>query len=242
MRWSLAAGAALVAVAVVAPPASPGTAPLTATGIRIAGHPGLVRVVVDFSGGRVLEGEVVATDPNPFPDGAVRLPLTRPGVRTMAPPAAARGVSARITQGKDEIAIVLSAAPRRFKYVAYRALHGPERLAIDLLESAPPGRAATIRRAPDGCLTLRRATVGPRRVRASGRERDLFEHSLVVRARRADGRVHAQRAATAAAGRWRTRFRHPALPAQDGTLEAVALSAKDGTLDCLVQVRVRLGG
>jgi hypothetical protein len=29
---------------------------------------------------------------------------------------------------------------------------------------------------------------------------------------------------------------------QTGTLEAVALSAKDGTLDCLVQVRVRFGG
>jgi hypothetical protein len=79
-------------------------------------------------------------------------------------------------------------------------------------------------------------------LRAAGLERDLFEHGLVLRLRRAGGRVHAQRAATAAAGRWRTHFRFPRTARQTGTLEAVAESAKDGTLDCLVQVRVRFGG
>ena len=42
--------------------------------------------------------------------------------------------------------------------------------------------------------------------------------------------------------RWSTRFRYPRRRRQTGTLEAVALSAKDGSLDCLTQVRVRLGG
>ena len=39
--------AAVIAVAVLAPPAS--AAPLTATQIRIGDHPGFVRVVVDFN-------------------------------------------------------------------------------------------------------------------------------------------------------------------------------------------------
>jgi hypothetical protein len=225
--------------------AAPGAAqpgPLTATGIRIADHPGRVRVVVDFTGGRVLEGQVVATDPRPFRDGRVRLPLTRPGVRTIAAPEQAIGVAASIAQGSGRIVIRLDATPRRFKYVAYHALRSPERLAIDLYDSGPPPPAAEIRRAPDGCLSLRDFDVTPRRVTASGRELNLFEHSLVVRLRRASGIVHRERAATAAARRWSTSFRYPRTRRRTGTLEAVALSAKDGTLDCLTQVRVGFGG
>jgi hypothetical protein len=41
---------------------------------------------------------------------------------------------------------------------------------------------------------------------------------------------------------WSVSFDYPPARRQDGTLEAVALSAKDGTLDCIVQVRVRMGG
>jgi len=217
-------------------------APLTATAIRIAEHPGTVRVVVDFDGGHVNPGEVVATDPNPFRDGKVRLPLSHRRVRTIAQPVQAAGVAVGIVQRSDRIVIRLDAAPRRFKYVGYSALRSPDRLAIDLYESAPPTPAAEIRRAPDGCLSLRRFDAGTRRVSAAGRARRLFENSLLVRLRRAGGRVHAQRAATAAAGRWSTRFRYPRTRRRTGTLEAVALSAKDGTLDCLAQVRVRFGG
>jgi hypothetical protein len=224
------------------PPSAAQPGPLTATGIRIADHPGQVRVVVDFTGGRVLAGQVVATDPRPFRDGRVRLPLTRAGVRTVASPEQAHGVAAAIAQGSGRIVIRLDAAPRRFKYVAYRALRSPERLAIDLYDSAPPVPAAEIRRAPDGCLSLRDFAITRRRVTASGRELNLFEHSLVVRLRRASGVVHRERAATAAARRWSTSFRYPATRRRTGTLEAVALSAKDGTLDCLTQVRVRFGG
>jgi Immunoglobulin-like domain of bacterial spore germination len=233
---------AALSAALLAPAAPPAAAaPLTATRIRVGEHPGFVRVVVDFSGGRVEAGEVVATDPDPFRDGVVRLPLTRAGVRTTAAPVQADGVSARVSQGARRIIVRLGTERRRFKYVGYRALHGPERLAIDLYQSAPPSRAAEVRRAPDGCLSLRRFSVSERRVSAGGRERDLFEHSLVVRLRRADGRVQAERPETAARRRWSTRLRYPRAPRQTGTLEAVAESAKDGTLDCLVQVRVRLG-
>jgi hypothetical protein len=238
-RLLIAFAVSLVSGAVLAPSAS---AALTAREIRIADHPGFVRVVVDFTGGRVEPGEVVATDPNPFADGFVRLPLTRAGVRTTAAPVRDEGVFARIAQGSGRITIRLTGTDRRFKYVGYFALHTPERLVLDLYKARPPSAAAEIQRGRGGCLRLTDHMVTRRHVDASGRERNLFEHSLVVRLRRSGGRVHRQRAETAFQGRWSTSFDYPAAPRQAGTLEAVALSAKDGTLDCLVQVRVQMGG
>src|SRR5688500_14547956 len=88
--------ASLAGLAAAAPAAA---APLTATDVRVAEHPGFVRVVIDFRGGRVLTGEVVASDPDPFPDGVVRLPLAHRGVRTTAAPVRAHGISVRVTQG-----------------------------------------------------------------------------------------------------------------------------------------------
>jgi hypothetical protein len=231
---------AAAAFLVLAPQAT--AAPLTATKVRIGDHPGFVRVVVDFTGGSVQAGEVVATDPNPFPDGFVRLPMMHPGVRTTVTPVRAEGVFARIGQGADRITIRLTGHDRRFKYVGYVAQHTPERLVIDLYKSRPPTAAAEITRARGGCLTLGSHTVTRTRVMAAGRERDLFEHSLVVRLRREGGRVHRQKAETAVNRRWSTSFGYRRVARQTGTLEAVALSAKDGTLDCLVQARVRFGG
>lgn len=238
---SMRRAAPLSVLAALLLPAPSASAALTATEIRVAETPRTVRVVVEFSGGQVLTGEVVATDPDPFPDGIVVLPLTRAGVTTTAAPVVANGVTASVTQGAGSIAIRLAGAPRRFKYAGYRALRAPQRLVVDLVKIAPPTRAAEIRRAPDGCLALRSFAVGPRRVTAAGRERALFEHGLVVRLRGPAGGLIRQRPVAAAAGRWRVRFRYPRRPRRTGTLEAVALSAKDGTLDCLVQVRVRLG-
>ena len=182
---SVAFGCVVVMAAVLAQPAA--AAPLTATKIRIGDHPGFVRVVVEFTGGRVVPGEVVATDPDPFPDGFVRLPLTHSGVRTTAARVRAQGVFARIGHVPGRITIRLSGADRRFKYAGYVALHTPERLVIDLYKSRPPSDAAEITRGRGGCLTLAAHSVTRTRVTASGRERDLFEHSLVVRLRRTGG-------------------------------------------------------
>jgi hypothetical protein len=239
MRQFAAVLGAAFAALVLAPQAA--AAPLTATEIRIGDHPGFVRVVVEFTGGTVQAGEVVATDPNPFPDGFVRLPMMHPDVRATAMPVRAEGVFARVGQGADRITIRLTGRDRRFKYVGYVAQHTPERLVIDLYKSRPPTAAAEITRGRGGCLTLGSHTVTRTRVMAAGRERDLFEHSFVVRLRRTGGRVHRQRAETAVARRWSTDFGYRRVRRQTGTLEAVALSAKDGTLDCLAQVGVRVG-
>jgi len=239
MRQFAAVLGAAVASLVFAPQAG---AALTATQIRIGDHPGFVRVVVEFTGGTVQTGEVVATDPNPFPDGFVRLPMMHPDVTTTAIPVRAEGVFARIGQGADRITIRVTGRDHRFKYVGYAAQHTPERLVIDLYKSRPPTAAAEITRGRGGCLTLGSHSVTRTRVMAAGRERQLFEHSLVVRLRRSGGRVHRQKAEIAVRRRWSTDFGYRRVARQTGTLEAVALSAKDGTLDCLVQVRVRFGG
>jgi hypothetical protein len=199
MRRLLIALATLAGAAVLAPPAS---AALTAREIRVGDHPGFVRVVIDFTGGRIEPGEVVATDPNPFADGFVRLPLTRTGVRTTAAPVRAEGVFARIAQGSGKITIRLTGADRRFKYVGYFAQHTPERLVLDLYKARPPTEAAEILRGRGGCLRLTSHTVTRRHVNAEGRERNLFEHSLVVRLRRSGGRIHRQKAETAFMRRW----------------------------------------
>jgi Immunoglobulin-like domain of bacterial spore germination len=238
-RLLVAVFLAVTGGAVVAPQAS---AALTAREIRVADHPGFVRVVVDFTGGRVEPGELVATDPNPFPDGFVRLPLTRPGVRTTADPVRDEGVFARIAQGSGRITIRLTGADRRFKYVGYFALHTPERLVLDLFKARPPSDAAEILRGRRGCLRLTDHAVTRDRVTAEGRARNLFENALVVRLRRNGGRIHRQKPETAFMRRWETDFTYPPARRQTGTLEAVALSAKDGTLECIVQVRVRMGG
>ena len=232
----IAVGAALVVA-----PAAQATTPLTATETRIADHPGFVRAVVDFADGKIPREELVATDPEPFPDGIARVRLRQQGVRTEARTARAHGVTVRVIQGRDRITVRLAATPSRFKYVSYFSLRKPERLVVDLWKSAPPVTAAEVRRAPDGCLRLTRYDVARRHAAAAGTERDLFEHAFVVRLRAADGRILAQQPRTSTHGRWTSFFRYPAVRRQAGTLEAVASSAKDGALVCLVQVKVRIG-
>jgi Immunoglobulin-like domain of bacterial spore germination len=239
MRRALLAAVAVASSLALAPGAET-AADHRAVGVRVGDHAAFVRVVVDFTDGRLEFNEVNATDPSPFRDGRVQVHIDFPGIRTQAPPVHAEGVSVQVVQGANRIAVRIAASPRRFKYMGYFVLSSPERLVIDLWKAAPPTSAGEIRRAPDRCLTLERFAVAPRRVSASGRERNLFEHSLVVRLRGADGSVVAERPTTSAEGRWSSSFAYRVGRPQQGTLEAAAESAKDGALDCLVQVRVTL--
>jgi hypothetical protein len=231
-------GAAVATAACVAALLSAQTAVAhRAVGVRLGDHPGFVRVVVDFVQGPVRFNEVESTDPFPF-DGAARLRVDSPGITTQASPRTALGVSVSITQGTNQIFVRINTQPRRFKYVSYFVLTGPDRLVIDLWKAAPPVPAAEIRRAPDRCLTLDTFSVAGARVRATGTERNLFERSLVVRVRGSDGRLVAEKPEIGP--NWSTNFPYRVTRVQPGTLEAVALSAKDGALDCIVQVRVTL--
>jgi hypothetical protein len=211
---------------------------LTAVGTRIGAHPATVRVVVDFSGGTLTAGEIEATDPDPA-DGAVRVRLRHNGVQTHAGATRAAGVRAAVAGGHNRLDVVARAPAGRFKYLQVSVLHAPERLVLDLYRSRPPVAGAEIPVGAGGCLALGSVVPGARAFTVRGREHDLFEHSFVVRVRNRAGRVVGQKAMTATGG-WRARVAYRVVAGQPGTLEAVADSAKDGSLDCLAQLRVTL--
>ena len=80
----------------------------------------------------------------------------------------------------------------------------------------------------------------PGRLVVSGSVGQLFEGTFLVRIRRADGRVIKRRIVTMQPGQWQESIGYRVGRAQAGTVEAVAESAKDGSLDCIAQRRVRL--
>ncbi|HXV34810.1 MAG TPA: hypothetical protein VD769_12435 [Gaiellaceae bacterium] len=214
---------------------------VTATGIRIGDHPAFVRVVVDFSGGRIRDADVEATDPSPFADGRASVRVSKTGIQAGVRVRSAFGVRARLRQGTNRIVLRITTAPRRFKYLGYVVYRGPERLVVDLWKARPPVAGASFTTAPQGgCLTLDSWSVGAGRATAAGRERNIFEHMFQVGLRKANGRVARMVGVTGFAGAWSRTFGYSVSRLQAGTLEAVDLSEKDGSLACIAQVRVLL--
>jgi immunoglobulin-like protein involved in spore germination len=197
-----------------------------------------VRVVVDFSGGTLAIGAADATDALPA-DGTARVEVRQAGISALAIDRSAAGVRVRASQATGRVVFGLESARRAFKYLRVSGLHSPERLVLDLYSSKPPTRAAEIRSGRNGCLTLTSVSADGHGFRVRGVERDLFEASFVMRVRDAAGRVVGRRIMTAR-GAWNARIAYRVSAAGTGTLEAVASSAKDGSLACLVQVRVGL--
>jgi hypothetical protein len=228
---------ALLALLLLAAAPAPASA-LTATGARSAAHPGFVRVVVDFTGGRLEINEAQATDPAPA-DGTARVEISRPGISALASDRSANGVRVRLSAATGRVIVRLESARRAFKYLRVSALHGPERLVLDLYSAKPPTKAAEIRTGRDGCLKLTSVTPDGHGFRVRGVEHELFEGSFVLRVRDGTGRVVGRRVMTAR-GAWNARVAYRVSSVGTGTLEAVADSAKDGSLACLVQVRVGL--
>jgi hypothetical protein len=239
MRSTILRLAALAAIIGAAAPAA-ASASLTATGARIGAQPGFTRVVVDFSGATLEINEAEATDPLPA-DGSARIEIRHAGIAARAVDLSGHGVRVRISRpASGRAVIVLKSTPGTFKYVRTTALHGPERLVLDLYRSAPPSAAAEVRSAPNGCLALKSVQRSGRVFLVRGVERDLFEGSFALVVRDARGRVVGQRTITAR-GAWRKGVGYRGVSrAQAGTIEAFASSAKDGSVACLVQRRVSL--
>jgi len=225
--------AACMAALVAAAPA-PAASRLTAVGTRIGAHPAYVRVVVDFTGGRLGAEDFEAVD-HAAADGSVLVRVRRRNVQADAAPARAAGVRAQVLGARNRLDVRVRAAAQRFKYVMVSALHAPERLVIDLYRSRPPGPGAEIPTGRGSCLSLARVVPGRRSFTMRGRELHLFEHSFLLRVRDARGRVVGERVMTAA-GHWSAVVRYRVAARQRGTLEAVADSAKDGALACIAQV------
>ena len=229
--------AALAAAAVLPAPAG---AALTATNIRIGERPAFVRVVVDFTGGRLQDNNTFATDPNPFGGRSV-IEVSKPGIDTDAAPEFAHGVLARLVQHADRIVLRLRSDRRRFKYLAYEERRFPTRLVVELWKAKPPSADAEFPTAPQRrCLEIETFSVGPGSASAAGEERRLFEHSFVLALRNRRGERVRMVPITAAGGNWSRTFSYSVGVRQPGTLEAVSFSAKDGAVDCIAQVRVTL--
>lgn len=231
-----AAAAVAIATAFAVAPAS--AAALNANDVRIGSSPAFVRVVVDFSGGIVQLNEVMVLDTTPA-DGRARVELRRDGVTATPVVRSGQGVTAELIQRTDAIEVRLTSDPRTFKYIRTTALTAPQRLVIDLYRSRLPATGGNIRTGPSSCLRLTSVARDGRRFRVRGVERNLFEGSFVIRIRDAAGRVVGRRVMTAR-GAWSALVPYPILPPQAGTVEAVASSAKDGSLACIVQQRVML--
>jgi hypothetical protein len=233
---------------------STGAAALRATGLTVATRAAYDQVVVTFAGGRLtgLERQVEATDVAPG-DGHSVVRVT--GRRIAARPAIATGagVTARLAGGPGSVRVVMTTPPGRSKFVQYRVDGSRTHLVVRLWRArvAPAARVLS-----DGCLRLT-AWSGRRGGSARGLElRPLFEHGLVLSARRAGagGTALAERPLTAhqgvflpdfsgyaTPGRWSGRLRAaPGAAVVPVMLEAWSTSAKDGSLQCLVQTPVNL--
>src|ERR1044072_9801418 len=233
----------LAALAVVLAAAHPGSASAALTGSdgRLGARPASVRGVVDFTGGAVKLNEVEATDPKPA-DGASRVVIAHRGIVVRPGDVSGFGVRARMSSaGTNSVRVHLTVTPGKFKYVRVSALASPQRRVIDVYRTAPPSAAAEIRTGTAGCLTLTSVQGSGSSFLVKGTENNVFEGSFVIRVRDATGKVVGTRIVTAR-GDWRQTGGYDVASAQSGTVEAVAASAKDGSLACLVQVRVRLSG
>lgn len=218
-----------------------GADPLTATSIRIENRPEAVRVVVRFTGGPLRSTQVfLASPPRGLERGLGRLRVEKPGTRATVRMRPRRGVGVELRPAAQALIIRTTSRPHRFKYASYRVRRGPQRLAVDLWKSAPPTSRAEVDFGRRGCLVVDQVAARPGRLTVSGTVGQLFEATFVVRIRRADGRVVKRRIVTMQPGQWQESIGYRVGRRQRGTVEAVALGAKDGSLDCLSQRRVTL--
>ncbi len=251
----LLALAALLAAGLLALALAPRAgAALTATDLRIASNPKVVRVVVEFDGAALtgLERQVDAIDPA-ISDGRGIVRVNATGIVAPAFPRSGFGVMARIAQRPGSILIRMDTLAGRFKFLEYNVSVPRNVLVIDLWKATAAAAAKVL---DDGCLRLSSWSGVDGRARARGLElQPLFEHGLVLSARApgAGGSTLAERplvategtflpdfSGYAVPGRWSGRTPPiPGLPRR-AMLEAWAASAKDGSLECLVQVPIRV--
>lgn len=228
-------------------------AALRADGVRAVNTPAKVRVFVEFTGGPPLTGlerQTDTIDPQPL-DGRAVVRVNATGITTGVAPTTAAGVQVRISQRPGNLVILLDGAANRLKFVSYRA-SVPRNLVVIDLWKVTTARAARV--LDDGCLRMTSWSSRDRRAKARGLElQPLFEHGLVLTLRGAGGAAIAEKplvadegifrpdfSGYATPGTWRGSMPYSVASQQRAMLEAWSSSAKDGSLDCLVQTPVVL--
>jgi hypothetical protein len=248
----IGAGVCVLACAAVAVPTA--SAGGTSVGdVHVSDRAASVRVVVAVTGGTVSarEGSVQAIDPEPG-DGRAVIEIAGAAIPGPGTVASGSGVQVRLAASPDGARIVLDSARRTFKFVSYSASGRGDRLIIDLWKGTGARRDQMI--LSDGCLRITRWNPGRQRASLAGLElRPLFEHGLVISVRDAQGRRLGLQAVTATEGafapdfsgylrpgRWSGTVTYGVAEPRRGLLEAWSASARDGALECLVQVPVLL--
>jgi hypothetical protein len=214
---------------------------ITAFRTSIASHPAYVRAVIRFRGGRLGANDAEAADPDPF-NGLSRMVVSHAGIRTTVPEVHGLGVSVRVIRGSGRLRVRLATANGRFKYLAYRQVHAPERLIVDLYRSRPPVAGAQMPGMPNSCLSIANHADTGGTIQASGTANGIFENQFTLAVRDAAGKVvgHRNVAFGMTGPNWSSTVSYAVSTNQPGTLEAVDLSARDGALACLAQIRVPL--
>jgi hypothetical protein len=254
MRASRVLASALAAslVALLLPALAQGA--LRADRVTITGTPSKVRVVVHFTGTPPLTGlerQVDAPDPDPL-DGRGIVRINGAGISTGAAPVTRAGVDARVVRRPGRLLVRMESDANSLKFLGYKVSVPRNVVVIDLWKVTS---AAGARVLADGCLKMTSWSGADGRAKARGLElQPLFEHGLVLTLRGSDGAAIAERPLTATEGVFRPDFSGYSSPgrwsgsmpvpaASHGAramLEAWVSSAKDGSLECLVQTPVRV--
>lgn len=221
--------------------------------LHVGQHAAFTRVVVDLPAGATLQGGetgVEAADPSPL-DGHAVVRAQTTGTLTGASEIRRAGVHVRVRGNPSGFTVLVDARSGTLKFVSYRAPSG-RRLVIDLWRNTTSGSARIL---SDGCLRFDAWSATATSAEARGRElTPLFEHGLVLTLRREGpgATTIAEKPLTATEGTFRPDFSGYLVPGRwsgkltfaaaatprRAMLEAWSASAKDGSLDCLVQTPV----
>ncbi|MGZ4233132.1 MAG: hypothetical protein ACXVVQ_17105 [Solirubrobacteraceae bacterium] len=245
--------AAVCAIAMLLGAASSGagTSPLIATGLRWdPGRPGLLRIVVGFSGPALRSNQIMAQVRHPASDpttlASAKLAITAPGAHvetaTDSDTLAATFAGTRIGVVKSAGGLVVSLDPpdRRYKYMYYE-VPDPRHILILLFESRTPGAAAYyVSGFPHGCIVFSHTRRSTGRITTFGTEHGIFEHQFTLALRGSDGRQFRRTTVHSVGRQWTATLTYAVHRQQWGTLEAVAFSPKDEAISCIAQVAVKL--
>lgn len=226
--------AVMAAIGLVAlPPLAGAASHLSATKVRIGNWGGYVHVGIEFNGD--VPTQQVELDKLTGTTAVLR--IAHPGITTQTSGRSDQGVHVALQAGTQALDIAASFARHRFKYVSYGRQVRADRLYITLWKSTPPPRSGAV--GYRSCLSISKWHVTKGSVSASGGAGGVFENTFQVVVRGGNGKVLGRRTITKG-GPWHATVKYTAARRQVGTLEAVALSPKDGALACLYQTRLTL--
>jgi hypothetical protein len=224
--------AIIAAVGLFALPALSGAASHSAaTRIRISDRPAYVRVQVDLPRGTIKPGSVSA-GPVTRTEASVELRHANP---TSVAAQRAHGLNVALLRNSNGVVIKATFARGRIKYLSYPFVAGNE-IVLDLWKSAPPRKPS---HTCNGLTLSSNWSSDGHDVSVRGREHGIFENQFQVVVRGQSGAVLGRKTVKGP-GRWAAKVHYHVAYRQEGTVEAVAFSAKDGALECLAQHFVEL--